>query len=121
MIASQILLLESGSDGAEAPGEGLDQLMLPHLMRLRGRGKFHFERLRHFILTHFDLSYEVSQSVAGNSQPASHSYPRCPTLFVARAHDARSPTSRPQQSLLWGCHFFLFDTLHDHADRRLFS
>jgi hypothetical protein len=38
---------------------------------IAGEGRFFtFERLRHFVLTHFDLSYEASQS--GREQPAIH-------------------------------------------------
>jgi hypothetical protein len=68
-------------------------------MRLRGRRSFHFERLGHFILTHFD---SLILSPAGNSQP--FMILALPDAFVARTHVACSPTSRPRQSL-WGRHF----------------
>jgi hypothetical protein len=90
------------------------------LMRLRGRGNFYLERLRHFFLTHFGLSYQASQS--GRQQPAIHtvtveSYPRCPTLLsLARTSHARRPRAPGSP---YGGAIFLFDTLR--VDRRLCS
>jgi hypothetical protein len=114
------LLLESGSDGAGAPGEGPDQLTCfdrtCEIAGEDGGGKiFTFERLRHFVLNHFNLSYEASQS--GRQQPATHTRVArrfcCSRIYIyIYIYFPGSP---------YGGAIFLFDTPHDHADRRLFS
>jgi hypothetical protein len=111
-----LLLLESGSDGAGAPGEGPDQLTcFDRTCEIAG-GKFFSlsNAFRHFVLNHFNLSYEASQS--GRQQPATHSTHTPTLLLLAHIYIYIYFPGSP-----YGGAIFLFDILHDHADRRLFS
>ena len=85
-------------------------------MRLRERGTFSF---RTPPALYFDLSYQAPQS--GRQQPAIHTVPALPDAFVARGHVTLADLARPAVPMGAPFSNFLFDTLHDHVDRRLFS